>query len=354
MGCSYSLEEREALSRSRAIEKALKHDGDKSGKEVKLLLLGAGESGKSTIVKQMKIIHDNGFSEEEVLRYKSIIFSNTVMSLISILRAMEKLNIWFGDEARQKDSSILFQVALHNEESLPFSPEVLKAMKNLWADDGVIKCFKRSREYQLNDSAQYYLDALDRLGDSHYKPTEQDILRTRVRTAGIVETQFSFRKLNFKLLDVGGQRTERRKWIHCFQDVTAIIFCAALSCYDLRLAEDDVTNRMIESLKLFDSIVNNDHFISTSVILFLNKKDLFKLKIPHSPLTLCFPEYTGQNEYEEACGYIRQKFLDRNRNESKEIYVHLTCATDTANIDFVFKAVTNMIIAANLKKSGLT
>ena len=47
--------------------------------------------------------------------------------------------------------------------------------------------------------------------------------------------------LNHRLLDVGGQRTERRKWIHCFQDVTAIIFCAALSCYDLKLAEDETT-----------------------------------------------------------------------------------------------------------------
>lgn len=65
-----------------------------------------------------------------------------------------------------------------------------------------------------------------------YQPTEQDILRTRVKTTGIVEVHFSFKNLNFKLFDVGGQRSERKKWIHCFEDVTAIIFCVAMSEYD--------------------------------------------------------------------------------------------------------------------------
>jgi len=96
-----------------------------------------------------------------------------------------------------------------------------------------------------------------------------------------------------RMFDVGGQRSERKKWIHCFEGVTAIIFCVALSGYDLVLAEDEEMNRMIESMKLFDSICNNKWFVETSIILFLNKKDLFEEKIAKSPLTICFPEYTG-------------------------------------------------------------
>ena len=95
------------------------------------------------------------------------------------------------------------------------------------------------------------------------------------------------------MFDVGGQRSERKKWIHCFEGVTAIIFCVALSGYDLVLAEDEEMNRMIESMKLFDSICNSKWFVETSIILFLNKKDLFEEKIQRSPLTICFPEYTG-------------------------------------------------------------
>ena len=96
------------------------------------------------------------------------------------------------------------------------------------------------------------------------------------------------------MFDVGGQRSERKKWIHCFEGVTAIIFCVALSGYDLVLAEDEEMNRMMESMKLFDSICNNKWFVDTSIILFLNKKDLFAEKIRHSPLSVCFPEYKGK------------------------------------------------------------
>ena len=88
-----------------------------------------------------------------------------------------------------------------------------------------------------------FLDDLDRLGAKDYQPTEQDILRTRVKTTGIVEVHFSFKNLNFKLFDVGGQRSERKKWIHCFEDVTAIIFCVAMSEYDQVLHEDETTVR---------------------------------------------------------------------------------------------------------------
>merc|ERR1711972_881657 len=136
------------------------------------------------------------------------------------------------------------------EDTEPFSEELLAGMKRLWVDSGVQECFSRSNEYQLNDSAKYFLDDLDRLGAKDYQPTEQDILRTRAKTTGIVEVHFSFKNLNFKLFDVGGQRSERKKWIHCFEDDTAII-------------------------------------------LFLNKKDLFEEKILRSPLTICFTEYAG-------------------------------------------------------------
>ncbi|KAL0621667.1 Guanine nucleotide-binding protein G subunit alpha [Plecturocebus cupreus] len=239
------------------------------------------------------------------------------------------------------------------EDTEPFSAELLSAMMRLWGDSGIQECFNRSREYQLNDSAKYYLDSLDRIGAADYQPTEQDILRTRVKTTGIVETHFTFKNLHFRLFDVGGQRSERKKWIHCFEDVTAIIFCVALSGYDQVLHEDETTNRMHESLKLFDSICNNKWFTDTSIILFLNKKDIFEEKIKKSPLTICFPEYTGPSAFTEAVAYIQAQYESKNKSAHKEIYTHVTCATDTNNIQFVFDAVTDVIIAKNLRGSPL-
>lgn len=353
MGCTISAEDKAAAERSKMIDKNLRADGERAAREVKLLLLGAGESGKSTIVKQMKIIHESGYSAEECLQYKQVVYSNTIQSMIAIIRALGTLKIEFGHPDRADDARELFALA-GSMEDVKFTPELVSIMKRLWSDSGVQGCFGRSREYQLNDSAAYYLNALDRLGSPDYVPTEQDVLRTRVKTTGIVETHFTFKDLHFKMFDVGGQRSERKKWIHCFEGVTAIIFCVALSAYDLVLAEDEEMNRMMESMKLFDSICNNKWFTDTSIILFLNKKDLFAEKIEKSPLTMCFPEYTGSNTYEEAAAYIQMQFENLNkRKDTKEIYTHFTCATDTNNIQFVFDAVTDVIIKNNLKDCGL-
>ncbi|KAH0812387.1 hypothetical protein GEV33_010404 [Tenebrio molitor] len=354
MGCAVSTTgDKEATERSKKIDRDLRADGERAASEVKLLLLGAGESGKSTIVKQMKIIHETGYSKEECEQYRPVVYSNTIQSLMAIIRAMGQLRIDFADPSRADIARQFFTYASAAEEG-ELTTDLVMLMKKLWQDPGVQLCFARSREYQLNDSAAYYLNALDRISQPNYIPSQQDVLRTRVKTTGIVETHFSFKGLHFKMFDVGGQRSERKKWIHCFEGVTAIIFCVALSGYDLVLAEDEEMNRMVESMKLFDSICNSKWFVSTSIILFLNKKDLFEEKIARSPLTICFPEYTGPNTYEDASAYIRMKFENLNkRKDQKEIYTHFTCATDTNNIQFVFDAVTDVIIKNNLKDCGL-
>ncbi|ESO02452.1 hypothetical protein HELRODRAFT_155825 [Helobdella robusta] len=332
MGCGSSKEEKLALQKSKSIEKLLREESLSLVRELKLLLLGAGESGKSTIIKQMRVIHDGGFSKSDNDLFKPIVFSNTVQSLIAIIRAMERLGIEYSNTDR----------------------EIVQCMKRLWSDEGVQRCFKRSAEYQLLDSAKYFLDSLDRIGASTYTPTTQDILKTRVRTSGIVEIQFTYKSLHFKILDVGGQRSERKKWIHCFEDVTAIIFCAAISEYNQVLYEDENMNRMHESLRLFDSTCNNKWFADTSIILFLNKKDLFAEKIKRVPLTVCFPDYYGTQSFEETSTFIRSQFLAKNKSSStNQIYTHLTCATDTTNIHFVFDAVTDTIVTINLKGCGL-
>ncbi|KAH7710196.1 guanine nucleotide-binding protein G(i) subunit alpha-1 [Aphelenchoides avenae] len=351
MGCIFSAEEN-AKARSRAIDEQLKADHDQAQREVKLLLLGAGESGKSTIVKQMKIIHETGFSDEERRAFRPVVYSNTIQSMTAILRAMDQLKISFGDPARSDDARQFFHLA----ESAPkgeLPAELAAVMKRLWADPGAQECFRRSREYQLNDSAPYHLDSLDRVSQPGYIPTQDDVLRTRVMTSGIVETHFTYKDLHFKMLDVGGQRSERKRWIHCFEGVTAIIFCVALSEYDMVLEEDSVTNRMRESMQLFDSICNNKFFEESSIILFLNKMDVFEEKIRKSPLTICFPEYTGANTSDEAAAYIQAKFeeLNQRKGELKDIYTYRTCATDTNNVRYVFQAVVDTIIKEDTQRS---
>jgi guanine nucleotide-binding protein subunit alpha len=170
-------------------------------------------------------------------------------------------------------------------------------------------------------------------------PNDQDVLRSRVKTTGITETTFIIGDLTYRMFDVGGQRSERKKWIHCFENVTTILFLVAISEYDQLLFEDETVNRMQEALTLFDSICNSRWFIKTSIILFLNKIDRFKEKLPVSPMKNYFPDYEGGEDYALACDYILNRFVSLNQHETKQIYTHFTCATDTTQIRFVMAAV---------------
>lgn len=158
---------------------------------------GAGESGKSTIVKQMKIIHETGYSQEECEEYRRVVYSNTVQSLMVIIRAMGRLKIEFADPGKTDIARQFFTHASAADEGI-LLPEIVMLMKKLWSDAGVQQSFSRSREYQLNDSAGYYLNSLDRIAQPNYIPTQQDVLRTRVKTTGIIETHFSCKQLHFK------------------------------------------------------------------------------------------------------------------------------------------------------------
>ncbi|CAF0775708.1 unnamed protein product [Adineta steineri] len=344
---------------NKRINEALERERKEMNAESKLLLLGAGESGKSTVVKQMKIIfNENGYTTEECLRFKPVIYSNTIQSMLALLNAMNRLQISFDDSNRKKDAELVLTHAQieANHEILP--ENVGKAIRALWKDNGIQACFLRSREYQLNDSAAYYLNSLDRLIQPDYIPTQQDVLRTRVKTTGIVETAFVLKKHKFRIVDVGGQRSERKKWIHCFDGVTAVIFVSALNEYDLVLAEDDSINRMTESLQLFKSICNNRFFRQAGMILFLNKKDLFAEKLRFSSIKICFPEYTGLNTYEPSLSYIQEQFEKMDTREKinghqRELYTHITCATDTEAMQFVFDAISDMIIQTNLIHAGI-
>lgn len=362
MGCVHSITEtahKKAQQRSRKIDEQLQKYSEKASKEIKLLLLGAGESGKSTIVKQIKIIHESYFTKDECLEYVPVVHNNTIQSLIAIIKGMNKLGISLDKPEKMDSVQFFVESVIEAEKSESKMPtltrELAQAMQSLWEDKGVQRCFARSNQYQLNDSAGYFLDSLPRISDPDYIPTQQDVLRTRVKTTGIIETEFRYKGLLFKLCDVGGQRSERSKWIHCFNGVTAIIFCVALSDYDLNLYEDEKVNRMQESLRLFDEICNKKWFMDTSIILFLNKKDLFAEKICVSPLTIAFPEYTGPQRYEEASRYIQYKFesLNRQNASGKEIYTHFTCATSNRNMEFVFDAVTDVILRNNIRNTKL-
>lgn len=251
----------------------------------------------------MKLIHHGGYNEQERDSYKEIIYSNTIQSMryvtspsgnpqtlicvpvySAILEAMPHLDIQLSPQNDARRSVVLSLPGQIEGDIMP--RDVADSIRGLWKDPAVKEAVARSREFQLNDSAVYYFNAIDRMAAPNYMPTDQDILRSRVKTTGITETTFKVGELTYKLFDVGGQRSERKKWIHCFENVTALVFLVSLSEYDQMLYEDESVvrflrscrsctgfhraiapqNRMQEALTLFDSICNSRWFVKTSIV----------------------------------------------------------------------------------------
>ena len=139
--------------------------------------------------------------------------------------------------------------------------------------------------------------------------------------------------------------------MHCFDSVRLVIFVTSLSEYDQFLEEDASVNRMHESLKLFDSICNIKWFITASMLLFLNKKDVFDEKILYSPLTQCFEEYTGAEDKYEAANYIFEQFSKQNKSR-ESLYLHYICAKDSSNVHIMFDVVCDIVMHSNMKDIG--
>ena len=240
-------------------------------------------------------------------------------------------------------------------------------------------------DYFFNKAELLYLD--------DFQPNREDALKTRIRTTGLVQKQYEIKENFFHIFDVGGQRNERKKWIHSFENVTAVIFVAALNHYNAVLFEDEKKNAMHESIELFDEICNSKWFRKTEMILFLNKDDLYRemLRDGYS-LRSCFhidygwegeqwdpnnPEIVENNNndydivdyekkddiqkdneffefcYEQSIQFIQDQYVHRNKNPHKLVFVHVTTATNRDNIEKVFWDVQNMIIRSNLKRGGI-
>jgi len=340
--------------KNKAVEKTMEAALEQEKAILKLLLLGAGESGKSTLFKQMISIYGTGFTDYEKRNtYLRIIHANTLASM----KILCQQSVNYGPVAGSLETSKKLMDELKGDEEL--NPDLALHIEALWKDAGIQRTYEQRHKYQLTDSTKYFLDQVIKIASADYLPSDQDVLRSRVRTTGIVSNEFIIDGNKFQMYDVGGQRNERKKWIHCFEGVTAVLFVAAISEYDQTLYEDETMNRVTEALVLFDEICNSRWFKKTSLILFLNKCDIFAEKIQRVPLTICFPEYTGPQSYEECAKFMQSQFEKKNRSDgskgegSKKIYTHVTCATDRNNVHMVFNAVKDIIIRGSLEAAGL-
>ncbi|VDN01008.1 unnamed protein product [Thelazia callipaeda] len=339
---------------TRAIEKQLQKEKKQLRRQVKILLLGSGESGKSTFVKQMVIINGRGeFTADEVRAYRQQIYQNVIAAMRVLLDARQKLGYSWKNPERQKNVEKIMRFTtsdIMRGIDQPTFTEVAPLVRDFWEDFSIKQTYEQRNLFQISDSCTYFFDHINRVAMPDYCPTNRDILLCRKATRGITEHVFEIQRVSFRFIDVGGQRSQRQKWFQCFEDITSILFMVASCEYDQVLLEDRRTNRVVESRSVFETIANNKSFSNVSIILFMNKTDLLEQKVPKSDIRQYFADFTGDhNSLRDVQFFLVDKFENCCRDKRRPFFYHFTTAVDTENIRRVFKDCRETILEQNLK-----
>ncbi|RUS14137.1 guanine nucleotide binding protein, alpha subunit, partial [Jimgerdemannia flammicorona] len=193
-------------------------------------------------------MYQNGYSPQELFSWRLTVYKNSLESAQALIAARHKLDVKWTNKDNIEYAQRILQYHISNELSFRLSQDIVHAIDSIWRDPAIQEVVERGgSEYYLMDSAPYFFNEIRRLGDSNYVPNEADVLRARLKSTGITDTRFNMGQLSIQcvvnwfnqlMFDVGGQRSERKKWIHCFESVTSIIFCVALSEYDQVLLEE--------------------------------------------------------------------------------------------------------------------
>jgi len=312
--------------------------------KVRLLLLGPGESGKSTIFRQMKLLYGD-YNKEEKERMTQVVHSN-VISTIKTLILQARLYGFVSDE-----DQAYYDFLLGVKDMSLLNSALAAIIKIVWEKEPIQRAWKLRHEFQVVESMSFFLNDIGRISSPGYMANAQDILHARLRSTGITVDRFTIDGSCFEMYDVGGQRNERKKWIHCFDNVNAIIFVVALNEYDQMLFEDEATNRMTDAIGLFRDLCSHPGFERFSFILFLNKKDLYEIKIREKDIAEVadFCDYSGPAfSYNHGIKYFLEKFRELKRKD-QTLWHHVTCATDTSNIRVVFNYSKDAILRSVLE-----
>ena len=264
-----------------------------------------------------------------------------------------------------------------------FENRHFEIVKDLCNDLAIATTFSEEKERLVEYNLDYFLCHIDRIFEPNYIPTQEDILHIYIPTKRTIEFELDRDKMkmrkwpkchdSIKFIDMGGLRSERRKWIHCFKQVGAIVFLASLSEYDQMMYGNQNITRLDESIALFQTVM--DWFEYSSFILFLNKMDIFKQKIMYSDshLSKYYPDFDGPvkdeisaqqfilSKFDNAKPKFHDEFFDWKENDSRFFelnkkvnqnqnhrhnqvtYTHPTCMLDSTSIPGIIESLQNTL-----------
>ncbi|KAJ8114339.1 hypothetical protein OPT61_g3761 [Boeremia exigua] len=320
----------QAVERSQAIDRALEEDAKALKRKINILPLGAFSMRE--IAEQLKNNGDTSLTESERADYRYNIHQCVITSIRALLSLIKESKIQ-TDEVKHRYDYLCDYMVGHQDAIL--NEEAGQATDSLWNNPYVKGLVQSSAKSDLKESYAYFFQEISRIAAPNYIPTETDILQSHKGIRGISEHRFLANGLTINLIDVGTQRCERRKWIHQFDDITAILFVADLPCYDQEVSG---RNTLTEQIELFDNVINTKSFRSSRFILFLNNVSAFRQKLLETPLRDHFPDFSGGTNFEQAREYLLRRFGHVNRS-SRKLYPHFVDPGITSNIELVVAAI---------------
>lgn len=384
-------------------------------KEVKVLLLGQAESGKSTLQKHFQLLYAQDSLQQERPAWRPVVYLNIIKAARMILSELEfefetrkyndrsatdlivqhlSLNVRTtllpliamedalaseinggvaipgGRSGAFVHSGWQYSKSHHIGLKLPETAtmvaktlsKVSDDIKALWQHPTVQQYIAQGK-IRVEESTAFFIGHISRISQPDYMPTTDDILRVRLPTLGIDEHRFSVpvgpRTYDWRLFDVGGARGQRQAWVPFFDDAVAIIFLAPISAFDQYLEEDPKVNRIDDSLQLFTSICANRIFKDVHLVLFLNKTDILREKLLNGVKIRKYITSYGNraNTYDTAVAYFRQHFIHSHKKHSTEstrhLYLHCTSMMDTSAIQSIIAAVGESILQKHISRMGL-
>lgn len=320
-----------------------------------LLLLGAGQTGKTTLFKQCIWFHRK-FDPKEAKNWGQRIITNTLFAFRVLIEHAQLLDISVSllcIEARKR-------VFAFETDAELLTKDICADMIFLWNEDEAIKYALENKDnFQYEDSLDYFTTRLHDLSSFSYIPTFADCLNLYARTLGVAQCTVKIRNVQLKIWDVEGQRNQRRKWVHVYKNPDWIVFVVNLNGYNRVLYEDRSHDRLKEDLELFDEVINLKVLEKSDFCIFFNQRDLFRKKIEGSsdeidiclpppliqivrgylggsPLSRLFPEYQGGPDYDKALAFIQEKFLAVDRRplkEEKPLLTFVSCMLNTQEVE---------------------
>jgi guanine nucleotide-binding protein subunit alpha len=304
-----------ALMRSEAIDRRLAEEATSLHRETKLVLMGAPNSGKELIMRQMKVLYAEGYPREERMGYRHAVRSTVRLLIHAIIDLIKDTGINLPNDLNHDFAILLYEVETVDLKKI--SPEAVQAVRNLWGAPSFSTLFVRNFEIDFPQYSSYFAHEIQRMSEDDYVPSEADIIRLNHSMGGIKELRFTWDELDVHFFNISGYIPDqfRKRWFHQLENASALIYTVDVATYDRPYFGQSTESQLLDDIATFESWANSPKFSGSSIILLLNNFTRFREKLVHSPLTTFFPEYyPGPDPETSARQYILKRFKDVNRN----------------------------------------